>query len=426
MMRIIATGLNHHTAPVELRERFALRRDELPEALQLLYSQPGIREAVILSTCNRVELYTVEEEEEAPDGASASFFQRYFDIEPSHYMKHLYQLDSDKAVRHLFSVAGSLDSMIVGEPQILGQVKEFFLNAQAAGTCGRILNALFSRALGVGKRIRSETGIGQLAVSVPYAAVELARKVFDSLDGKSVSLVGRGEMSEVTALNLKRFGVKAIYAVNRDMDNAIQFAERIQGLPQLYDESLEFLLHTDIVVASTRAPHPVITKDALQRIMARRRNRLLLLIDISVPRVIDPAVEKLPNVYLFNIDHLETMVAENTRLRLEEARKAAPLIEEQVDGFMEWLASLNVVPTIRAFREHLETLRSVEVSRVLKDYQNFTPEQRELVEEFSRALINKIGHLPTVKLKAAQSPERARHLSSILRHLFDLESSDKR
>lgn len=434
MKQIVATGLNHRTAPVDLRERFAVAPDDLPAALESLLAQPGVQEAVILSTCNRVEVYSVEDAPEPGEPAdpaaisqrgTASFFAEFFKVEPSQYINHLYRLYDEKAVRHLYTVASGLDSMLMGEPQILGQVKDAFANAQAAGTTGPILNGLFNRTLAAAKRARTETGIGQNAVSVPYAAVELAKRVFDSLKGKSVALLGRGDMCETTAIHLARAGVDSIYAVNRRMEDAIEFAKKIGAVPVEYRPDLEFLLHADILVCGTRAEHPLVTREALHAIMGRRRHRLLLLIDISVPREIDPSCNELENVYLFNVDHLEGMVAENKRLRMEEARKAASLIEQDVAAFWDWYTSLDVVPTIRAFRNHLESLRDSELKRVFGDYQGWTPEQREAVEQFSRALINKIGHHPTVKLKSATNAERALHYSGILRHLFDLELSEK-
>lgn len=426
MMQIVATGLNHRTAPVELRERFAIGHAHLASALQTLFSQPGVEEAVILSTCNRVELYTIEHgETTAATRGSASFFSEFFQVEEHQYINHLYRLYDEKAVRHLFSVASSLDSMIVGEPQILGQVKEHFLRAQAGGTTGRIFNNLFSRALSVGKRVRTETAIGEMAVSVPYAAVELARKVFDSLRGKNIALLGRGKMSELTARHLSNSGVEGVYAVNRDHDRAVEFAARVGGAPVVFDEQLEFLLHVDILLCSTCAPHHLITLDRLKKLMARRRNRMLLMIDTSVPRAIDPAADELDEVYLFNIDHLQNMVAENRRLRLEESRKASSLIEEELQSFLEWLGSLDVIPTIRAFRDYLETLRADELARWLKKLEGMEPAQREIVEQFSRSLVQKIGHLPTTRLKAAPDPEKATQYGDILRHLFGLERSDK-
>jgi glutamyl-tRNA reductase len=421
MMQIVATGLNHRTAPVELREQFAVRPAELTAALELLYAQPAVQEAVMLSTCNRVELYTIENTEAADHRGSASFFHEFFNVEESNYINHLYRLYDEKAVRHLFSVASSLDSMIVGEPQILGQVKDFYSSAQAAGTTGRILNALFTRAITVGKRTRTETAIGEMAVSVPFAAVELAKRVLDSLNGKVVGLLGRGKMCQLTARHLKRAGVETLYVINRDMDRAMDFAEKVNGVPVVYDDELDFLLPCDILICSTRASHHLIQRNQLQRVMSRRRNRMLFLIDISVPRKIDPAVNELPNVYLKNIDDLQTMVAENTRLRQDEAKKAALLIEEEVQSFFEWMGTLDVVPTIRAFREHLEAMCREELQRTLRNLGNLSPEQRQAIEQFSRSMVNKIAHSPTINLKSVPDPEKAMHYGDVLRHLFDLD-----
>ena len=423
-MKLQMVGCSHHNAPLEVRERLAFSPDQARTALVQLRAQFPETEAVLISTCNRVELYTVEDGTGRPGRGSATFFGEFFQVSDGSYINHLYRLYDEKAARHLFSVAASLDSMIVGEPQILGQVKEHFLKAQLAGTTGRVFNHLFAQALNLGKRVRSETAIGQMAVSVPYAAIELARKVFDNLEGKSAGLLGRGEMSELTAQHLLRAGVDNLYVVNRDLDKAIEFAGRVGGVPLVYQDDLDFLLHADILVCSTSAPNLLITPEPLHRVMSKRRNRLLLLIDISVPRQIDPAVNDLENVYLFNIDHLQKMTAENMKLRMEEARKASALIEDEVQKFLEWLGSLDVLPTICAFRELLERIRRGELSRVLKDFDGFAPEQKELVEQFSRALINKIGHVPTTKLKDVPNPERAMHYSSVLRDLFELDMSD--
>lgn len=421
MIQIVATGLNHRSAPLELRERFAIRNDMLAEALQQLYAQPGVEEAVILSTCNRVELYTVELEQHESGHGSASFFRDFFQASESQYINHLYRYHNEKAVRHLFTVASSLDSMVVGEPQILGQVKDFFARAQESGVTGRFLNSLFSRALCVGKRARSETAIGQMAVSVPYAAVELAKKVFDSLKGKNAVLLGRGKMSDITARHLRNAGIGNLYAANRDPEAAAEFAARIGGVPVTYEPGLEFLTPADIVMCSTNAPHLLVTLEPLRKLMAKRHNRVLLLIDISVPRAIDPAANNLEGVYLFNIDHLQEIIEENMRLRMDEARKASVLIEEGVQEFFDWMGSLDIVPTIKAFRDHLEELRASELSRVLRNLEGFAPEQRELIEQFSRALVNKIGHQPSARLRAAADPERAIHYSNALRHLFGLD-----
>lgn len=421
-MQIVATGLNHRTAPVELRERFAIRPEDLTPALEMLYAQPAVQEAVIVSTCNRVELYTVENPEAARDSrGSATFFHEFFGFDESLYINHLYRYYDEKAVRHLFSVASSLDSMILGEPQILGQVKDFYLAAQTAGTTARVFNNLFARALTVGKRTRTETAIGEMPVSVPYAAVELAKKVLDTLKGKNVALLGRGKMCELTARHLQRSGLGGLYVVNRDIDRAVEFASRVGGAPVTYTDDLEFLVSCDILICSTRAAHHLISKEPLQRIMAKRRNRMLFLIDISVPRKIDPAVNELENVYLKNIDDLQVMVAENSRVRQEEARKAAVLIEEEVNTFLDWLGTLDVVPTIRAFREHLETIAGDEVARAVRNTENLTADQRAAIEQFSRSLVNKIAHTPTVNLKSTPDPERAMHYSNVLKQLFDLK-----
>ncbi|MCX7963171.1 MAG: glutamyl-tRNA reductase [Candidatus Hydrogenedentota bacterium] len=424
-MQIVVTGLNHRTAPVELREQFAIPEAQLGEALEVLLAQNGVSEGVILSTCNRVELYTVESASGEKQG-SASFFREFFHVAEHRYINHLYRLYDAAAVRHLFNVASSLDSMIVGEPQILGQVKQAFLRAQEVRATGPILNHLFTHALAVGKRARSETAVGTQAVSVPSAAVDLARTIFDRLEGKRVVVIGRGKMSELALRHLKRENVREVIVVGRCLGHAHRFAKEVGASARPFDEALTFLDDADIVLASTRAPHMLLSAAAVRQLMRRRHNRLLLIVDISVPRVVDPAVNDLENVYLFNIDHLEEIVAENYRLRLEEARKAGALIEEETAEFLEWFNSRQVVPTIQAFREYLETVRREEVQRVLSDLSRFTPEQRELIEQFSRALVNKIAHTPTVRLKSAPDPETASQFSAALQALFDLQERQNR
>lgn len=425
-MQIVATGFNHRTAPIELRERFAVPDRRLGEALEKLRGHAGVEEAAILSTCNRVELYTLEETTSpgSPSG-SASFFGEFFGVEEHAYINQLYRLFDDNAVRHLFRVASSLDSMIVGEPQILGQVKEAFIRAQVEGATGRVLNNMFSRALAVGKRVRTETGVGELAVSVPYAAVELAKQEFESLRGCSVALVGRGEMSELTARYLQRAGADPIVVVHRSKSHAMSFASRIGGVPRQFDDSLDFLIEPDIFIVSTDAPHHLVSMDAVRAVATQRgRGRTLLIIDISVPRAVDPAVGDVAGVKLFNVDHLETMIYDNREARQEEGHKAECIVENEVRSFVDWLASLDIVPTIRAFRDYLETVREAEIERWVKKFNGISPEQRKTLEQFSKALINKIGHRPTTKLKGVGDPDEALHQSDVLRHLFGLERGE--
>jgi glutamyl-tRNA reductase len=425
-MGIVVTGISHRTAPVELRERFAIAPAETGAALARLRAMPGVREAAILSTCNRVELVTVEDRAASRGGAdahpgTASFFARHFGVPETCYVSHLHRLHDEAAVRHLLSVAAGLDSMILGEPQILGQVKEAYHRAREAATAGTLLGRLFERALAAGRRARAETGVGRHSVSVPRAAVRLARTVFRSLEGRTAVLLGRGAMSELAARHLRRAGAARLVAVNRSPETAAEFARRVGAVAATHSQDLAFLDDADLLVCCSRAPYPVITPDALAPAMARRGQRMLLLIDISVPRQIDPAVAQMEQVLLYNIDHLEQIVDDNARQRAAEARKAAAIVEEETAGFRDWMASLDVAPAIRAFRDRLETVRAAEVERALRGMDAVTPAQRARIEEFSRALVNKIAHAPTAALRREPDPDRAARLAEALERMFPEE-----
>lgn len=421
MKQLVVVGLNHRTAPVALRERLCVASSNLGQALRQLRNHPGVHECAILSTCNRVELYTVETGELAEGQASLSFLEEKFGVEPGELLPHMYRHALDKAVEHLFEVASSLDSMVVGEPQILGQVKEAYLAAQRAGVTGPVLHRLFSQALHVGKRVRHETEIGRLAVSVPYAALELVKKIFDDVQGRRIVVIGRGEMSELALRHLEKAGAGSVIVVGRCFGHACQFARRFpKAQARPFDHDLHFLDDADVVLASTQAPHYLVQKDAVRELMRRRRHRLLLFIDISVPRVIEESVNDVENVYLFNIDHLQDVVDANYRLRLEEAQKARDLIDVEVREFMQWLEARDLVPTIQAFRKYLEDVLEQEIQRTLSNVQQLDPSQRQLIEDFGKALINKIGHRPIACLKSQSDPFDAAVVRDALRELFHL------
>ncbi len=421
MKELVVTGLNHRTAPVALRERFAVPASQLPEVLRRLRDHELIHECVLLSTCNRVELYALETKSEGGSSASIQFFLEHVPAPAHELLPHIYHYRREEAVSHLFTVTASLDSMIVGEPQILGQVKEAYAAAQRAGTAGPIFHRLFTQALHVGKRVRHETDIGRLAVSVPYAAVELAKRIFDDVEGRRVVVIGRGEMSELVLRHLEKAGIAEFVVVGRCFGHACQFARRFENaVARPYDQTLRFLDDADIVIASTRAPHFLVERDAVAELMRRRRNRLLLMIDISVPRVIDEAVNDLDNVYLFNIDHLQDIVQNNYRLRLEEAEKAQRLIKSEVAEFLQWLDSRDLVPTIQAFRRRMEDLLADELERALRSCPSWDEQQKQAFESFGRALINKICHSPISRLKSQQDPYDAAIFRDALRALFDL------
>ena len=426
-MNIIAVGLNHRTAPVELRERLAVTESRLPEALARLKRWPGIDEGVILSTCNRVELYAVVKDTELGlESLSEYMVTIAADVNPEQVAPHLYRLDGAEAVRHLFRVAASLDSMVVGEPQILGQVKDAFEAALAEKSTGVVLNKVVKKAISVGKRVRTETGIAENAVSVSYAAVELAKKIFQNLAEKTVLLVGAGEMGKLAARHLINAGVRHVMITNRNYDRALDVAKRFNALPVPYNEFPHEMAGADIIVCATAADSFVIGPDDVQRAIHARKNRPMFLIDISDPRNIDPAVGSLDNVYLYNIDDLQGHVDMNVEQRLREALKAEDIVRAEVPSVVVWLKSLEVVPTIVALRHKADEIQRAEIERILARLGTLSPRQRELVEELAAAITNKLLHSPLIALKAEADSPNGPLFAETTQRLFDLEKELER
>ena len=422
-MNLIVIGVNHQTAPVEVREQFAISEARLPEAVKTLAAQPGIEEAMIVSTCNRVEL--VARARDANVDLHGCLRELYgFDTQA--YRKYLYEYRERDAVRHVFRVASSLDSMVVGEPQILGQVKEAYATARAVGAVNSQLDALYSKAFAVAKRVRTETAIATSAVSIASVAVELAKKIFGNLEGKSVYLVGAGKMCELAARHLMAHGASKIYVGNRTFERAAALAKKFNGEPIAFEQLHDTVDRADIVISSTGAPHTIFRKEHGERYLSRRKNRPMFFIDIAVPRDVDPEMNKLDGIFVYDIDDLQQVVSSHISDRRAEADRAEAIVQLEVDKFQARLQTLDVVPTIVSLQEHLETVRQAEIDRVRGRLGTLTPEQEMAVEALSRGIINKIMHTPITTLKsAARESSESTTIVELVRKLFNLRDTRK-
>ncbi len=423
-MVILTVGLNHTTAPVEIRERLHIPDRQVPTVLERLGQEPAVLERVVLSTCNRVEVYAVTQDPAQAQAAIPELLAEGTQTPLALFADRLYRHHQEAAVRHAFRVAASLDSMVLGESEILSQVKVAYQMALAQEATGPILNGLMTRSLGVAKKVRTETGIGESPVSVPSAAVELAKKIFGDLSGRRILILGAGEMAELAARHLQGEGVEAVFVAHRQFDRAVEMAARLQGRAVRFDQIRDELRQADIVVCSTAAPHFLLHQADMDELIRLRRNRPLFLVDIAVPRDVDPAVNEIDNIYLYDIDDLEGVVAVSRLERQREAAQAELLIEREVAGFLRWLKSLEVVPTIVTLRRRLEEIRETELARALDRLQELNPDQKAVVQTLAYSIVNKILHTPTMELKR-QSVSRDSHLYvNALRRLFGLHESD--
>lgn len=405
-MKIALIGVNHKTAPIGLRERIAISRDELPEMVRALAAEPGISECMIVSTCNRVELLVATEDSQTDING---FFHRRFGLDPETLAPHLYMHQDQAAVRHLFRVASSLDSMVVGEPQILGQVKEAFSIARTTGTIGGQLDHLLQSAFAAAKRVRTETQIGSNSVSIASVAVDLARKIFGSLQGRTVFLVGAGKMSELAARHLVQQGAGAILVTNRTLERARQLAEPFKGSVIPYDQLYDAASQADILISSTGAPHPIFRPEHCQTFLHKRRNRPMFFIDIAVPRDVDPAVNKLDGIFVYDIDDLQQVAAAHMEERAHQAGDAEALVEAEVERFHQRRRTVNVAPAITALQQHAEEIRQGELRRLHARMGELTAEQAATVEALTRGLVNKFLHPHMQALKqAARDNDTAR------------------
>ena len=406
---LVLVGINHNTAPIEVRERLAIPSARLADATRTLVHQPGIREGLILSTCNRVELVTLQDDGTSADGNKANllrFLHEYFSVPPNDIQPHLYEFREREAVRHLFRVACSLDSMVVGEPQILGQVKESYTVAREVGAVAGNLEGLLQRAFTVAKKVRSETQIGSSSVSIASVAVDLATKIFGSLEGKTVLLVGAGKMSELAARHLIEQGASSILVANRTQSRAEKIAEEFRT-QTVHTEAIAFddlyaqTPRADIVITSTGAPQKLFGASHGQHFLNQRRSRPMFFIDIAVPRDVDPRMNEVEGCFVYDIDDLQQVTQANLADRAREAEAAEDIVSREVDKYQQRLQSLDAVPAIVALRQNAEVVRTAELARLQSKLADLTPQQREAVESLTRSLTAKLLHPQLTALRNA-------------------------
>jgi len=424
MLKIINIGINHETAPIELRERLAVESDNTLKALVSMRELDVVKESLFLSTCNRVEALFITEEAEEAKRSVISFMSKLGGIRTEELLTCLYVFEDMDAVKHVFNVASSLDSMILGEPQILGQIKEAYTQAAHQKTSGVILNRLMHRAFHVAKRVRSETDIGGAAVSISYAAVELAKKIFHILEGKKVLLIGAGEMAELAARHLLSNGVSSIMVANRTFERAVEVAERFNALPVLFDEIGSQLLDVDIVITSTASPEYVITQSQVKKSLRKRRNRPIFFIDIAVPRDVQPEVNDLNNVYLYDIDDLKGVIELNMAQRQEAAVKAGRIVEEEVVKYEKWLKTLAVVPTIISLRNKAASIIRAEILKSNSALGELTPAQYEAIETLTTSIAEKMLNDPILFLKGKAGRSSLNTYLDLTKNLFNLDNND--
>jgi glutamyl-tRNA reductase len=421
---VFVVGISWRTAPVAVREKLAFREDELADTLRTLKVQlPEVGEALLISTCNRVEIYGVSKPGADATGAVRKFIAEQREQKPTAIADVLYDHRGGEAVRHVFRVASALDSLVLGEAQILGQLKEAYGVAQSAGTSGPMLGRCLERAFGAAKRVRSETTIARGASNVSTVAVELAQRVFGDLSGKSVLVIGAGKMSRLAARHLYTSGAKHIVVTNRSPEKAEALAAEIDGIAKPFEELQDLLAEADVVISSTGAREPILTKALFKKVTKARRYRQMMVIDIAVPRDAEPAVGKLENVFLYDIDDLEKVVALNLAERAKAAEHAGKIVEHEAAQFEHWLRSQGVVPTIRALRAKFAQVADAEVQKALDQLsrkEHTRDQQRELVQRVVQLVVNKLLHQPTTALREAQADE-ATLRAEVLCELFDLQ-----
>lgn len=420
-MNLALVGINHRTAPVEVRERMSIPESRLREAVADLVHREGIQEGLILSTCNRVEVIASARDDVVAEPVIHRFLADHHQCNLAIYESHFYHHRQRQVVEHLFRVASSLDSMIVGEPQILGQLKQAYNTAREAGALNGTLNEITLQALAVARKVRRNTAIGTSAVSVSYAAVELARKIFGDLSGKTILVIGAGKMSEIAAKNLIKSGAGTILVANRTYERAVELARAFHGTAVHFEQIFDHVEKADIVICSTAAPHYVIRRKHAEQWLAARKNRPMFFVDISVPRNVEPSINQLDNAFVYDIDDLGQVVEANKKQREREAVWAEEIVQEEVQKAMRRLASREIVPTIVALEQTLETIRENELERYHGRLNGLTLEQREAVEALTRGILNKILHGPITELKSGVGRPEQSSLVNLIRKIFGVD-----
>lgn len=423
-MHLYLLGVSHRTAPVELRERLDFSSRDVGAAVEALTARTSASETVVLSTCNRSELYVVSEQRGQTRADLISFLSQYHQIPVDDFVPHLFAREDGEVVHHLFRVAAGLDSLVVGEPQVLGQVKDAFSVASERRCSGPVLNRLFTTSFGVGKRVRTETALGEGAVSVSFAAVQLARKIFGKLDGRRVLVIGAGEMGKLTAQHLRSQGVGEIIITSRTFARAEEIAAAVNGIAASWDELMPMLAKADIVITATGSQQPIVTRAQVASVMGRRRRDPLFIIDIAIPRDVEPGAGDIEQVFLYNVDDLQAIVTENLSRRSAEIRKAEEIVAEEVGRFMSWQRSRGAVPTVVALRQRFDAVRRSELQRLDSKLAGLGADERARVDEVTRLIVEKLLHEPTEQLKALPDEETQVVYTEAIRRIFGLREEE--
>ena len=424
-MHLLLLGVTHRTAPVDLRERLDFASRDLGAAVEALGARPAMAESVVLSTCNRSEIYVAVDQVERAREELLAFLGDYHHVPRTAFAPHLFERQEAEAVHHLFRVAAGLDSLVVGEPQILGQVKEAWSTASARRCAGPFLNKLFHTSFGVGKRVRAETAVGAGAVSVSFAAVQLARKIFGKLNGRRVLVIGAGEMGKLTAQHLRVQGVGEIVITSRTPAHAEALAGAVNGTAVPWADLMAALAPSDIVITATGSQQPILSRTQIESVMGRGRRDPLFIIDIAVPRDVDPAAAEIEQVFLYNVDDLQAVVQENISRRTSEIQQAEAIVAEEVGHFMSWHRSRGAIPTVVALRQRFEAIRRAELQRLEGKLAGLPPEARTRVEEITRLIMEKLLLEPTEQLKALPDEETQAAYTEAINRLFGLRPDER-